>query len=555
MTMNDKKKLRYIAYVRKSEERAERQELSHQSQTTKIKECFPDLHIVEWMESESKSAFHPGRPIFNLMLEKIERSEADGIVAWHPNRLSRNEIDNGSLTYLLRSKLKDLKFCSYNFDNSPEGIMMLQMVMNQSQYESSKQGRDVRRGMEQKATNGERPGQVPQGYKKVAVLDETGGLIMRKDKVVTRTQNDPERFDTVKKMWRMLLSGRYNAAQIRRIANDEWGYTTRKTARMGGVPLTSSMIYKIFNNPFYAGYVAHNGELHKGTHEPMITLEEFDYAQILLGKKGKPRTSVNSYAYGGLIRCGICGCSVVGKTRVKYIKSTGASKVYVYYYCTRKSEKRPCNQSKYTPLAELEADIDAELGKYTILPEFRDLALKILRRNNKLEVKERTGIYDTQQKRRAEIQKQLDNLIDMRTRNLIDDDEYTEQRNRLKLERDKADNNLRTTETRADDWMELTEKAFNFATYAREHFRNGDLETKRDILMTLGENLVLKDNKLLVQPNEWLIPLEKDYPELEKRYLRVRTNKKTTSPDREAALENIFESWRATWDSNPGHSA
>ncbi|MGH9857309.1 MAG: recombinase family protein, partial [Acidobacteriota bacterium] len=86
------------------------------------------------------------------------------IVAWHPNRLSRNEKDSAEVTYRLRGPLKDLKFCSYNFDNSAEGIMMLQMVMNQSQYESSKQGRDVSRGMKQKASTGERPGVVPTGY-------------------------------------------------------------------------------------------------------------------------------------------------------------------------------------------------------------------------------------------------------------------------------------------------------------------------------------------------------------------------------------------------------
>ncbi len=89
------------------------------------------------------------------MIEMIKKGEADAIIAWHPNRLSRNEKDSAEITYLLRSQLKDIKFCSYNFDNSPEGIMMLQFTMNQSQYESSKQGKDVRRGMEQKASGGE----------------------------------------------------------------------------------------------------------------------------------------------------------------------------------------------------------------------------------------------------------------------------------------------------------------------------------------------------------------------------------------------------------------
>lgn len=140
----------------------------------------------------------------------------------------------------------------------------------------------------------------------------------------------------------------------------------------------------------------------------MVTLEQFDYAQTLLGKKGKSRTGVNLYTFTGLIKCGQFGCSIVAKTSTKFIKSTNLIKMYVHYYCTRKSEKRPYNQSKYTSVENLEQEIDSELAKYTILPEFRDLALKALHRNTKIEVKEHGQIYETQQKRRNEIQAQLD---------------------------------------------------------------------------------------------------------------------------------------------------
>jgi len=220
------KQLRYIAYIRKSEERQERQELSHTAQERKIKEQFGDLNIVRWMEPESHSAFKPGRPIFNEMIEMIKAGKADAIVSYHPNRISRNEVDAANLTYSLRTKeLLDLKFCTYTFENSPEGIMMLQMIMSQSQYESSKQGRDVKRGMEQKVIGGERPGVVPLGYIKSPILDATGKIqIDSKDKtILTETAEDPDRFELVKKMWKMLLSGEYNAAQIRVIANDRWG--------------------------------------------------------------------------------------------------------------------------------------------------------------------------------------------------------------------------------------------------------------------------------------------------------------------------------------------
>ncbi len=555
--MHTKNKLRYIAYVRKSEERKERQELSHPSQIKEIKRAFPGLNIVKWLEPESQSAFKPGRPIFAEMIDMIKQGKADGIVAWHPNRLSRNELDSATLTYMLRNELKDLKFCSFNFDNSAEGIMMLQMVMNQSQYESSKQGRDVKRGMEQKAANGERPGQVPQGYMKVPVLDENHlpQLRSKDNKVIMHTANDPLRYEPVKKMWQMLLSGNRNASQIYKIATDDWKYITRENGKIGGSSMHSSMIYKIFNNPFYAGWISHNGEIYKGNHEPMITLDEFDYAQTLLGSKGKPRKGVFDYSFAGMIKCGECGCSIVGKTNTKFVKRDNKMAVYVHYYCTRKSEARPCTQTKYTRVENIHNQIEEELAKYTILPEFRDIALKVLRRNNKIEGKNRTCIYKMQQHSREQIQERLDKLVDMRTRDLLDDDEYIEQRSRLKSDLIRIDDGLRGTEQRADDWLELTEKAFDFATYARVRFATGTLMDKRDVLKTLGKNLVLKDGHLEITPNDWLVPIAEGYPELETSYRRVRTNKKTSPKELEEALVPIFDTWRAIRDSNPGHPA
>lgn len=551
------KPLRYIAYLRKSEVREDRQVLSIPAQKRAIQERFPDLNIIEFRE-ETRSAFVPGRPIYDQTLLDIEEGRADGLIAWHPNRISRNEIDSARLTYALRKPLKDLRFCTYTFENTPEGIMMLQMIMNQSQYESSKQGRDVKRGMLEKVEGSkERPGVVPTGYFKKPVLGPNGELLKKKDnKLVTKTDTDPERIEHVRKMWRMLLSGVYTPREIRKIANEEWGYTLRATRKTGGGPIGLSTIYRMFTNPFYAGWIRHNGKLYKGDHEAVITLEEFDYAQKLLGKRGKPRLNAHEYAFTALIKCGECGCSIAGKTNEKFVKRENKIVTYVHYYCIRKSEKRPCSQTKYTRVEDLEAEIMNELAKYEILPEFRDLALSILKRDNALEVSDRQTTYKSQQKARNEAQQRLDGLVDMRLRGQLDDEEYEHQRSRYKQEIARLDSLMRGTEGRAEQWLELTERAFNFATYARYHFEHGDLKAKRDILMTLGQNLLLKNNKLTLEQSEWLLPIANNYPALEAAYLRkVGTNQKATSKELEVALGSKNETWRARRDSNPRHAA
>jgi site-specific DNA recombinase len=551
--MKSDKKLRYIAYVRKSSEDKERQELSHISQIENIKEKFGDLNIVAWMEAESRSAFTPGRPIFDEMMELIDKGKADAIVSWHPNRLSRNEVDSAKLTYLLRSKLKDLQFCSYNFDNTPEGIMMLQIVMNQGQYESTKQGREVSRGMETKADTGEKPGRVMPGYMKAAVLDDHGQPVIHGKKLITKTVVDPERYDIIKQMWKWYLYERLSPQQIWKKVNGELNYRTpvyrnRKDGSLkGDLPMNLSGVYRIFASPFYAGQYYHNGVLHEGNYQDikMITWDEYKLAQDLLGIKANARAGTFEYAFASMIKCGVCGCQIQARHRTKWVQGENMFKTYVYYYCSRKSMHRPCNQTVYTLVEDVERDIEEELKNYTIIPEFKDLALKILSRNHKVESSERTKTYERLHKQRTALQSELDGLVSYLHRELIDEDDYKRKRSVLKVELVGVDEKLRNTEKRANSSLELNEKAFNFAVYSRIHFQNGDVRTKRDILRTLGQGLILRDNKLYIEPNEWLKPIGEHYSELESKYLWVRTNKKANSKELELALEPIFESWRA----------
>jgi len=89
---------KYFLYARKSTDEPDRQILSIEAQITELKE-FADRENLEIAETfiESQTAKIPGRPIFNEMIKRIESGEANGILAWHPDRLARNSIDGGKL--------------------------------------------------------------------------------------------------------------------------------------------------------------------------------------------------------------------------------------------------------------------------------------------------------------------------------------------------------------------------------------------------------------------------------------------------------------------------
>lgn len=517
--------MKYFLYARKSTEEEEKQALSLDTQLEKARELFPGLELIE-LPPESASAFKPNnRPIFEDMLKRIDAGEAHGIVAWHPDRLSRNELDAAAVTYRLRTgKILDLKFGSYTFDNSPEGIMMLQMVMSQSQYFSSKLSKDVKRGNEKKVKMGWKPGWSPTGYLNTPEKDKGTKVIVI----------DPERFDLVRKMWDLMLTGMYSVPQILEIANEDWGFRTKKTRKQGGTPLSRSGLYGIFTNPFYAGWFRYNGELCKGEHKAMITLAEYDRVQSLLGSKGKPRPKQHNITYRGPIFCGECDCGVTAEIKNKYIKSTGETRSYTYYHCTH---KRACSQRGSVTESKIEDTIKTTLDSITILPEFRDWALEVLRDNNDQEIKERTHVHKSQAKALLSTQKQLDNLTKMRLRDLLTDEEYIEQREELTGEVRKLKESLRDTEDRAEKWLELTEQAFDFATNARRNFENGDEKTRREIFYSLGNTFTLKDKELNIELHKWFVPIQKAYPKLEQAFNEVRTKKTATSLEKMAAIK------------------
>jgi DNA invertase Pin-like site-specific DNA recombinase len=41
---------------------------------------------------EAQTAKEPGRPVFNEMMQALEKGTAQAILAWHPDRLARNSI-------------------------------------------------------------------------------------------------------------------------------------------------------------------------------------------------------------------------------------------------------------------------------------------------------------------------------------------------------------------------------------------------------------------------------------------------------------------------------
>jgi site-specific DNA recombinase len=540
----DKTKIKYFVYVRKSSESEDRQVQSLDDQ----KDCIlklatqEKLSIVEVLPPESKSAKSPyNRPVFEDMLERIENGEANGILCWEFNRLSRNSVDSGKLQWMLQQgTIQSIQTISREYKPDDNALLLSVESGSANQFILDlKKG--VRRGLNSKLEKGDAPISAPLGY--------------LNSKIENRGENfikvDPERFDVIRKMWDLMLTGNYTPPKILEIVNEEWGLRTRKTKHKGGKELSRSTIYRIFTDPFYAGLFKYRGQIYQGNHQAMITLDEFDRVQLLMGREGKPRPKVHEFPFTGVIQCGECGSAITAIEKTKLIKRTGEIKTFIYYYCTRRKNGIVCTQRASLSDDEISKQIEQEIMKISILPDFKDWALEILNENNDSEIEQRTKIYETQRQGLIDTQKELDSLTKMRYRELIDDATFIKERDELKSKLTKLKASVKETESRADMWLELTEKTFVFALYAHNSFLHGDIQTRREILMTLGQNYTLKDQELVIVPNEWLKPIITKYPAMKSEYDRLELENNKDPKRRKEAFAAFRPQVRSRRDLNP----
>ncbi len=148
----NKKSLRYVLYARKSSDSEDRQVQSIESQVTKLKELAKDqnLRIVKTF-TEAKSAKKPGnRVVFEEMMATVENGEADGILCWQINRLSRNPVDSGKLSWMLQQNvLKSIQ--TYDREYLPgDNVIIFSVEAASSNQYILDLSKNVKRGLETK---------------------------------------------------------------------------------------------------------------------------------------------------------------------------------------------------------------------------------------------------------------------------------------------------------------------------------------------------------------------------------------------------------------------
>lgn len=521
MTKNKDSKIKYFLYARKSSESEDRQAASIEDQVKELTRIAKDfnLEIVETF-TESQSAKAPGRNVFNQMIGRLYAGEANGILCWKLDRLARNFIDGGAIIDLLQSgKVQSIR-THEKFYLPSDNVLVMAMEFGMANQFIRDLSVNVKRGLKNKAEKGWLPGIAPIGYK------STPG----KEKGFKEIEIDPERFPLVRQIFDLMLTGNYTAPDVWK-KTKEWGLTTIKRKRIGGHHISKSGIYALLTNPFYCGrfeYPAGSGNWIQGKHEPMITEEEFNHIQRMLGKKGKPSPKTHFFAFTGMMRCGFCGSSITAETKTKRQKN-GNVHEYIYYHCTKRKNEKCVEKS--VEVKNLNAQIDELLSGITISERFKDWAIKHLHEIRSDEAETKETILRNKNKELELVNTSLSKIVLTYTSpenadgSIMSIDELKAIKGDFQKRKIALEESLKQESKEMDDWMELSERTFHFAQYARIWFENGNNETKKAILSCLGSNLIIKDQKLNVQLHPFFLSIYENKEKVEKEIASARTSK------------------------------
>ncbi len=510
--------MKYFLYARKSTEAEEKQVMSIEAQLTELADYARKEGIfISEKFVESKSAKTPGRPEFNRMIEKVYASkEPIGIIAWHPDRLARNSVDGGQVIYLIdQQKITALKFPTFWFEPTPQGLFMLQVAFGQSKYYSDNLAQNIKRGIRQKLRRGEYYGSAPLGYVHNA-----------------KTRNidpDPVKARLIKKAFAEYARGGTSLTDLQKKMN-LWGLTTR-----AGKPLALSTVHKIMRNPAYIGIIIRKGESYEGSFKPLIKREVWEEVQARLKENGRPRRSKDKhdFPFGGLFRCAECG----GGITAQYAKGRGGT--YIYYRCSKKFG--PCSQP-YLRDDLMEEQLRAYVRKIQLPAGWAEMMDAQI---DKWVRDERSNREDAKREIETSLEaneKKLDKLVTAFLDGMIERSSYL--RKKDELVKTKAE----LIEKRGDlkrggvYWVEPLRDWLETAVRAEKLASSDDFYAVKSFLEKIGSNHLLKDKIALLDfaPPFDLIPLYKQ--------------KQASPSGKDRLAQGVFAensagwSW---WDSNP----
>ncbi len=521
-------RLKTFVYLRRSQDREDRQSLSIDKQDAQLRGVIERNNLSPIvLPPEERSAKYPGRPIFNDMMDRIERGEARYIAVWALSRLSRNPIDGGRVIFALDTgKLLAIHTPSRVYRNTPDDKMVLAIELALAKKNNDDLSVQVKEGFEAKRRHGQYPGPAPLGYANAIIRPGERNIIP-----------DPEKAPKVIALFGLAATGLYRLQDLWKEAQD-MGLLSRS-----GKVLGKQTIVETLQRRLYTGMFKYGGEeWHKGSYEPLISAELFDRVQAAMGWAKSTRgnktvsTSGRYYVYKGLLLCETCAFNVTAYTKSKGLAG-GELAEYIFYTCTKKSKQVHCGEPQVSSVI-LEQEIKSRMSEYEISEADGAECSKWLELFYEDHVAKRDQYRPEWIQDQKNAQQALDTLDEKLERGVITDERYKTRTATHEETLARTTKLLNDANTDAEGWLELAKETFAGVTNVGEVFEMANDDERRRLMMFVGSNWYLGNRRVTVTARRPLDLLRKDTREA-----ILADKKKDPSFD-----ESVF--WRARPDSN-----
>lgn len=346
--------MRVFLYIRvsTSEQAKEGYSIGEQEQRLRAYCKAKGWKIAKVFTDGGYSGGNTSRPALTELLSAVQKHQADAILVYKLDRLSRSQKDTLTLIDTFLQNNCDFISMTENFDtSSPFGRATIGMLSVFAQLEREQIKERMSMGKEGRAKEGKYHGG---GISPIGYEYKDGHLVVNEFEAMQ-----------VREMHRLFQSG----MPFRIIA--------RTLESKGSRYYEARSVKRTLKNPLYIGKIKHNDTLYPGEHEPIIDEETYNKTMELLN--ALPTGTKPSKTYlGGLIVCAHCGA----KYTINTVHDTRYNRKYKYYAChsrrkTNKSLiKNPNCQNKIYKVKELDEIIFNEIRKLSIEKNFRSVIKK-----------------------------------------------------------------------------------------------------------------------------------------------------------------------------------
>ncbi len=463
---------RAVLYARVSSKDQEREGFSIDAQVKLLRAYAEEQGIAivcEYIDIETAKA--SGRTHFTAMIGYLKSHPAVGtVLVEKTDRLYRNLRDWVTIDELDL----DVHFVKENIVLAPDSrssekfLHGIKVLMAKNYIDNLSE--EVRKGMLEKAEQGIWPTMAPTGYRNV--VGPNGKRVI---------EVDPDTAAGVTKLFEWFSSGLYSLKEAAKRARAE-GMTFRRSEKL----ISTSSVHKILRSRIYTGEFEWLGKRYQGSHEPLISCELWDRVQGVLDGRHAPRIRgvEKDFLFTGLIKCGHCGCLLVGDIK---------KQKYIYYRCSHGKQK--CSEPYVREEVLLEQFTDM-LGRIEMTGGMFEWLVRALRENFGEVRREHDAAVARLQKERERLRERmkqvyidnLDGRIESTIFNVLTA-QFREQERKV----------ARELELRLDadlSYMDEGIALMSIGQDARRRFAEAELAVKKHLLSVVLSNCSFRDRKI-----------------------------------------------------------